>query len=152
MDRLTIDEVIEHCRRTCENTELLASARGQKQDDITSKNYWEHYQVEEWLKELKQYRDAEEQGLLLKLPCKVGDTVYILAGRYGTFYEEDICDGFYIGRYGLLQVKVQNHKGNHGTYGVVGKTVFLTKAEAEQHLAEVKKIETERLLLGEWGD
>ena len=25
---------------------------------------------------LKSYKDAEEQGLLLKLPCKVGDTVY----------------------------------------------------------------------------
>ena len=90
---------------------------------------------------LYEYEDLEEQGLLLKLPCKVGDTVYILAGRFGTFYEEDICDGFYIGRDGILQVKVQNHKGNHGTYGVVGKTVFLTKAEAEAEkaLAEMEK-------------
>lgn len=87
---------------------------------------------------LKQYEDAEEQGLLLRLPCKVGDTVYILAGRFGTFYEEDICDGFYIGRDGILQVKVQNHKGNHVTYGVVGKIVFLTKEEAEAALAKVK--------------
>lgn len=90
------------------------------------------------MQKLAKYEDLEEQGLLLKLPCKVGDTVYILAGRFGTFYEEDICDGFYIGRDGILQVKVQNHKGNHGTYGVVGKTVFLTKAEAEKALAELK--------------
>lgn len=88
---------------------------------------------------LAEYEDLEEQGLLLRLPCKVGDTVYILAGRFGTFYEEDICDGFYIGRDGILQVKVQNHKGNHGTYGVVGKTVFLTKAEAEKALEEMEK-------------
>ena len=27
-------------------------------------------------KELSAYRDAEEQGLLIKLPCKVGDTIY----------------------------------------------------------------------------
>ena len=26
---------------------------------------------------LKNYEDAEEQGLLLRLPCKVGDTVYV---------------------------------------------------------------------------
>ena len=26
---------------------------------------------------LKEYEDLEEQGLLLKLPCKVGDTVYV---------------------------------------------------------------------------
>lgn len=91
------------------------------------------------MQKLANYEDLEEQGLLLKLPCKVGDTVYILAGRFGTFYEEDICDGFYIGRDGILQVKVQNHKGNHGTYGVVGKTVFLTKEEAEKALAEMEK-------------
>lgn len=28
-------------------------------------------------RKLKDYEDAEEQGLLLKLPCKVGDTVYV---------------------------------------------------------------------------
>ena len=27
---------------------------------------------------LRKYEDVEEQGLLLKLPCKVGDTVYAL--------------------------------------------------------------------------
>ena len=90
------------------------------------------------IEKLAAYEDAEEQGLLLRLPCKLGDKVYILAGRYGTFYEEDICDGFYIGRDGELQVKVQNNKGNHGTYGVIGKTVFLTQDEAEQKLKEMK--------------
>lgn len=28
-------------------------------------------------RKLKAYEDAEEQGLLLRLPCKVGDTVYV---------------------------------------------------------------------------
>ena len=35
--------------------------------------------AEYWLQayfKLKEYEDLEEQGLLLKLPCKVGDTVY----------------------------------------------------------------------------
>lgn len=27
-------------------------------------------------RKLKEYEDAEEQGLLLRLPCKVGDTLY----------------------------------------------------------------------------
>ena len=30
----------------------------------------------DWLEELKRYRDLEEQGRLLVLPCKVGDMVY----------------------------------------------------------------------------
>lgn len=69
-------------------------------------------------------------------PCKVGDAVYILAGPNGRKYEKDICEGFYIGDDGLVQVRVRNMKGNHGTYGVIGKTVFLTREEAEKALEE----------------
>ncbi len=29
-------------------------------------------------RKLAEYEDAEEQGLLLRLPCKVGDTVYLV--------------------------------------------------------------------------
>ncbi len=55
-ERLTIDEIIEHCHRSCEGTEIMAIVRGQKRKDITSKGYWEHYQVANYLEELKQYR------------------------------------------------------------------------------------------------
>lgn len=37
--------------------------------------------AEYWLQayfKLKDYEDLEEQGLLLKLPCKVGDTVHLI--------------------------------------------------------------------------
>ena len=33
-------------------------------------------QEADWLEELKRYRDLEEQGRLLVLPCRVGNTVY----------------------------------------------------------------------------
>ena len=56
MQRLSIDEVIEHCNRTCEMTEKIAKARGHELESIESKQFWEHYQVREWLEELKQYR------------------------------------------------------------------------------------------------
>lgn len=71
---------------------------------------------------------------VVALPCKVGDTVYILAGFNGRKYEKDICEGFYVGYDGVVQVRVRNIKGNHGTYGVMGETVFLTKEEAEKAL------------------
>lgn len=90
------------------------------------------------MKELKRYEDLEQDGRLLELPCKVGDTVYILAGRSGNFYEEDICDGFFMGRDGVLQIKVLCYKGNHGTYGVLNETVFLTKEAAEDALKEME--------------
>ena len=34
-----------------------------------------------YYKKLAAYEDAEEQGLLLRLKCKVGDTVYHIVGR-----------------------------------------------------------------------
>lgn len=33
------------------------------------------------LTKLAEYEDLEEQGLLLKLPCKVGDSVFIISGE-----------------------------------------------------------------------
>lgn len=73
MEKLTIDEIIGHCeRRTkqyerlfgkeCLETTLLISSR--------IKEYWEHRQVAEYLKKLKEYQQLEEQGRLIKLPCK----------------------------------------------------------------------------------
>ena len=31
----------------------------------------DHEQLAEWLEELKSFKEAEEQGLLVRLPCKV---------------------------------------------------------------------------------
>ena len=39
------------------------------------RNLWAMADLRE---KLKAYEDAEEQGLLLRLPCKVGDTVYLI--------------------------------------------------------------------------
>ena len=79
---------------------------------------------------------AEQAGRLVVLPCKVGDTVYMPVGKWGTItgYEADECDGFHIARDGVLQIKAKCYSGNHGTYGVPGKTVFLTREEAEAAL------------------
>ena len=88
------------------------------------------------LHKLADYEDAEEQGLLLKLPCKVGDTVYSVTRDFISEYT--ICsiemykEGFFF-----------NWKCEKGIYinlrGFtnfdIGKTVFLTKEEAEQALA-----------------
>lgn len=48
------------------------------------------------LQRLSQYEDAEENGLLLKLPCKIGATVYVITQcKYikpvpdGTLYDSD---------------------------------------------------------------
>ena len=78
--------------------------------------------------------DAEEQGLLLRLPCKVGDAVY-------TIEDGEICK--YKSPYDSTEIRKEN-----GEYIFCidsmdfrkedfGETVFLTKAEAEKKLAEM---------------
>ena len=74
------------------------------------------------LEALGKYEDAEEQGLLLRLPCKVGDTVYhVVQGR---IVEVSNVDLFFL----LLSV-AENRFNN---------SVFLTKSEAEQKLKEME--------------
>lgn len=79
MERLTIDEIIEHCDR---KTKMYEKACDIKHLETTmnnsTKEYWEHKQVAEYLRKFKEYEDLEEQGRLVKLPCKVGDTVYLI--------------------------------------------------------------------------
>ena len=89
----------------------------------------------EHIDKLAEYEDLEEQGLLLRLPCKVGDTLYVL--RKNIITEEQVYDVQYRG---ITYQKGQRWYVNIG--GLVyfemdfGKTVFLTQAEAEQKLKE----------------
>ena len=88
---------------------------------------------------LRELAQAKKEGRLVVLPCSIGDPVFMGTGRYKiTGYEEDVCDGFYIGRDGVLQVKAQNYNGNHGTYGVIGQTAELTREAAEAALEEME--------------
>ena len=79
-------------------------------------------------RKLKDYEDLEEQGRLVKLPCKVGDTVYhVVQGR---IVEVSNVDLFFL----LLSV-VENRFNN---------SVFLTKSEAEAKLKELRGGENDR--------
>ena len=83
-----------------------------------------------WLKvyfKLKEYEDLEEQGLLLKLPCKVGDTVYLINEEQEDMY--DLSTHYYF---------IDECKFIIEMYNDIGISVFLTKAEAEKALAEMK--------------
>ena len=105
---------------------------------------------------LAEYEDAEEQGLLLRLPCKVGDAIYEIGYDYkGRKYINEIEMVIISANYGDLDWDKNEHKirsayvvGNlKGTnIGVdvdfcdFGRTVFLTKEEAEQALARMKEV------------
>lgn len=83
---------------------------------------------------LYEYEDAEENGLLKRLPCKVGDTVYELSrwcdGSHGD------CDKRPCNECPEYETKIYTTKFTYEMLKKVGKTVFLTQAEAEQALKE----------------
>lgn len=94
-------------------------------------------------RKLADYEDAEEQGLLLRLPCKVGDTLYF--AHHDRVISSEV-----------LSVKYHVEAENHGIFirerltidveGIsaeidfcdIGKTVFLTREEAEAKLKEME--------------
>ena len=86
-------------------------------------------------KRLMEYEDAEEQGLLIRLPCKVCDTVYVISGK--SVYRATV-DALHVEENNRLAIEVHyNNFGLCSLYaGRFGKTVFLTREEAEAALAK----------------
>ena len=73
------------------------------------------------MKELKQYKDLEEQGRLMELPCAVGDTIY------------EVHDG-------AIRTNRLGSKWRITRYleeGFFGELVFTTREEAEAKLKEL---------------
>lgn len=54
--------------------------------------------VDKLAKKLAEYEDLEEQGLLLKLPCKVGDSIYSVIEDGLTIVELKFSLAFYVRR------------------------------------------------------
>ena len=153
MERLTIDDVIKHCKRITEKYENLNGINTLETADISLnfiQEYWEHRQVKEYLEELKRYRDLEEQGLLLRLSCKVGDTVYCICERYTKCseyrqvleeYPCQCCECLECDSHKELYVQPQKAYSLDWIVSNLkrfGKTVFLTKKEAKQKLKEME--------------
>lgn len=90
------------------------------------------------------YEDLEEQGLLLKLPCKVGDYIwdndfgkpcsYEVTGFSFGNLNEDYCEDE-VTVFNQVVVYYTNYNGSitgKFTVSEIGKTVFLTREEAEK--------------------
>ena len=93
-------------------------------------------------RKLCDYEDLEEQGLLVRLPCKVGDTVYVPTRNFVselriTLMSVDTNDmAMYFSW--LLNSGIYPNLDGFSGYEL-GKTVFLTREEAEKKLKEMKK-------------
>lgn len=94
------------------------------------------------LAKLADWEDAEDKGLLLKPKCKPGDYVY------EANFERNIVSEYEVSsiRYGINNTFRYIWVLRKGIYSNldsfrdddIGKTVFLTKAEAEQKLREME--------------
>ena len=124
MERLTLEDAISHAKEVAEKNYRGADFESidSVDDDIKAnciKCAEEHEQLAEWLEELKSYKDLDEQGLLVRLPCKVGTEVYYILGIPNkTPCAIDKC---------VFKLSDINK---------IGKTVFLTREEAEKKLEE----------------
>lgn len=156
MGKLTLEEAIVRAKEIAEKNyrgvdfESIDSI----DDDIKAnciKCAEEHEQLAEWLEELKFYKEAEEQGLLVRLPCKVGDMVWDNDFGYPESYEikafsYGYCDSYVepgIGIEDEIIFYYENYTHSISITGAfsmseIGKTVFLTREEAEKKLEEMK--------------
>ena len=151
MERLTLDNAIKYIKEVArknrinkeKNTIIIPNSF------ISSNDCADKYgQVAKWLEELKSYKDAEEQGLLVRLPDDLKKKVYRIT------YEYTECSNF-----GETKNNCENYNCNRDCdsqkrfyivenrlefmlfcnyYHELGKTVFLTREEAEKKLEELK--------------
>ena len=124
------------------------------------------------LKQLKEYQHLEEQGRLIKLPCKVGDTVYVDAtilpvdnmecyenidSEVPAYFRARVVS-FRFAKRNWMKIAVRekwlyewidDETGPDSNYieceknftillSMIGKTIFLTKSEAEAKLKELR--------------
>ena len=126
MKRLTErDQYSQDCKIQAKNLDYHCVAKD-KRGYVTY--YGEH------IDKLAEYEDLEEQGLLLRLPCKVGTKVYAINRiiDYGEVGDESTYS------YSIIEREFQIYMMMEYGELVFGKTVFLTQAEAEQKLKEME--------------
>lgn len=110
--------------------------------------------LEKALEKLADYEDLEEQGLLVRLPVKIGDDIYKIPSKAN--YDLNVLNGYktnnrvyhqkvYSIVFSQIGWFVQCDKDSIHAPNVIcvdveyGKTWFLTHIEAEKKLEEMKK-------------
>ena len=116
-------------------------------DMVKSEYLKSPYRYNKLIERLAELEDMVESGQIRILPCKLGDHVYVIT-RIGNFIDLDeyVVDWFdtydiddkNIGFY-FNGKNIEDCRSEFCCYDVdFGKTVFLTRAEAETRLEELK--------------
>lgn len=147
MERLTLDNAIKYIkevarknRRNKEKNTIIIPNSFISSNDCADK----YGQVAKWLEELKPYKDLEEQGLLVRLPCKVGDTAYrVNAGAKQPIIPMTVSEIHFLCYKNERAVRfdaIGKEDMGESCYRLedIGRIVFLTREEAEKKLEELK--------------
>lgn len=149
MERLTLEEAIKYIK------EVVCKNRKNKEKNtivipnsfISSADCAEKYeQVAKWLKELKSYKEAEEQSLLVRLPVAIGSKVYAISSFFDCIYDYEDCKSTQKWKceedipceYEKRLYCVKEIEFHLTLKDAIGKTIFLTREEAEKKLEELK--------------
>ena len=82
-------------------------------------------------KKLAEYEQLEEQGLIVRLPCPIGTTVWDICGMD---IRENVLSGIECGKDGKQFLWANDDEW----LGELNNSVFLTREEAEKKLEELK--------------
>nr|DAH59189.1 MAG TPA: hypothetical protein [Caudoviricetes sp.] len=138
---MNIDEFIEHTKEKAEEYKYRASffESDNPMNKACIKVAKDHEQLAEWLEKSKEYQQLEEQGRLIKLPCKVGDTVYKVNKASKKVSQHKVIK-FEIDKADVTSYTMQIFFENFDFCFLhhFGEAVFLTKSEAEAKLKELR--------------
>ena len=96
--------------------------------------------IEQLAEELKQYKDKQEQGLLISLPCPVGTVIYIVNRYWHSVELGNICGFAECDDVDCFCYKVYVDPDTYENIAIAdfGVDWFLTEAEAEEALERMK--------------
>lgn len=102
-----------------------------------------NFHIQKAFEKLAKYEDLEEQGLLLRLPCNIGDTIYEVSYENREFViKEHIVKEFIYRTYRFPRIEIYCENENGflvcNNIGKLDECLFLTQAEAEQKLKEME--------------
>jgi len=148
MERLTLDEAIKHAKEVAKTNRAEATYNFpnlKEYYDNCAQRANQYNKLAEWLEELKSYKEAEEHGLLMKLPVPLGTTVYTLSTIFDCIYDYDCksyqnwkCKEDIPCEYEKRSYHIKETEFGFVMAHSIGETVFLTREEAEKKLEEMK--------------
>ena len=96
--------------------------------------------IQQVFKKLADYEDLEDQGLIVRLPCKVGDILFrINKGARNPIIKMKVSRITIISKSYNIKAIEEDRGEVLFSNDVIGIKVFLTREEAEKKLEEMKK-------------